>query len=166
MKIALKKIEKGIRFIENVMLFICGAIFMLLMLLSTGDVLGRFLFDKPITGTYEMSEIMMGAVVLLGWAYTQRVGEHVSVDLFYNRFPAGMQTITSLIVQLLCLALFIAILIQSWSIAMEATIEGRHFLTINWPTGPFYFLVPIGAFFICLEFIIRIFHLSADLRNG
>jgi TRAP-type C4-dicarboxylate transport system permease small subunit len=161
----LKKIERGIRYIENVLVVFCGVVLMALMFLGTGDVVGRKFFNSPITGTYELSTIMMAAVVLLGWAYTQKMGEHVDVALIYDKFPPRMQTIVSIITTFLALALFVTITIQSWNIALANTLEGRHFKILDMPSGPFYFLVPVGAFFISLEFIIALAHLFPRIRK-
>ena len=51
-----------------------------------------------------------------------------------------------------------------WGIAL-ANID-RRFLVIDFPSGPFYFLVPVGAFFLCLEFIVSMFYIAADIRSG
>jgi TRAP-type C4-dicarboxylate transport system permease small subunit len=164
-KTALQNTGKGIRFIENALVFLCGIIFMLLMFLGTADVIGRTIFNKPITGTFEISEIMMGAIVLLGWAYTQKQGEHVSVDLVYDKFPAKIKTIVSIIVTLVVLALFVIIMIKSWTIAYESVQVGRQFVILHFPSGPFYFLVPVGTFFMCLELIIQLSGLVSELRK-
>lgn len=162
---AFSKLEMVIRIIENALLVLCGFIFMVLMFLGTADVLGRFLFNKPVMGTYEISTVMMGAIVLLGWAYTQKEGGHVRVELFYNMFPSRVQKIASVVTLFLSLILFVVIAQQSWHIAMESLLGGRTFIIIDFPSGPFYFLVPVGAFFICLEFIIRLFHAIPGIRR-
>jgi TRAP-type C4-dicarboxylate transport system permease small subunit len=160
-----KKIENGIRTIENALVVFCGVVLMALMFLGTGDVLGRKFLNSPITGTYELSTVMMAAVVLLGWAYTQKEGAHVGVALFFDKFPPKMQTIASLVINCLALALFAVIAFESWKIALDNTLEGRHFQILDLPSGPFYFLVPVGAFFISLEFIISIVHLFNRIRK-
>jgi TRAP-type transport system small permease protein len=165
MKTALQNTEKGIRFIENALVVLCGVIFMLLMFLGTADVIGRTVFNHPIDGTYEISEVMMGAIVLLGWAYTQRQGEHVSVDLFYNMFPAKMKTISSVITTLVTLGLFVIITVKSWDIAISNIQAGTRFVILDVPSGPSYLLVPIGGFFICLELIIQLSRYIAELRK-
>ncbi len=162
-KNALLTAEKGIRFIENALVYLCNAIFMAMMFLGTADVIGRGIFNKPITGTYELSEVMMGAIVLLGWAYTQRMGEHVSVDLVYNIFPKKMKDITNTIVTFLVLVLFVFITIHSWDSAYNNMLEGRHFIILDFPSWPFYFLVPVGGFFICLELMVQLAYFIAGL---
>jgi TRAP-type C4-dicarboxylate transport system permease small subunit len=150
------KVVNAFRLVENVLLVICAGVMMLLMFLCTADVIGRYAFNHPITGAYEISTIMMAAIVLLGWAYTQRNGDHVSVEMFYDKFPPGMKKITSLVTLILSLALFVTITLKSWTIAVSNTVDGRNFQILDIPSGPTYFLVPVGGFFISLEIILGI----------
>ncbi len=57
------------------LLNICGGnvLAIPLMLITTGDVLSRSFFNKPIPGTLELSEYMLSIIILLGAAYTQQV---------------------------------------------------------------------------------------------
>jgi TRAP-type C4-dicarboxylate transport system permease small subunit len=160
----LKKLGGGIRYIENVLLVICGVIFMGMMFLGTADVLGRYAFDSPILGSQELMQVGMGALVMLGWAYTQKEDGHIKVDLFLNMFPKDMQKVLNIVMTFLGLFLFAAIAFKGWEVAL-ANIH-RHFLVIHFVSGPFYFLVPIGAFFLCLEFILHIFDLFNEMRGG
>ncbi len=160
----LKRLDRGIRYVENILLAICGVIFMGMIFLGTADVFGRYVFDSPVMGTQELMQVMMGAIVMLGWAYTQKEDGHVKVELIMNLFPPRLKKVINLIMMLLALILFATIAMKSWGIAM-ANID-RRFLVIDFPSGPFYFLVPVGAFFLCLEFIVNIFYISAGIRSG
>jgi C4-dicarboxylate transporter DctQ subunit len=159
-----KRLDRSIRYIENVLLAICNVIFMVMIFLGTADVVGRYVFDSPVMGTQELMQVMMGAIVMLGWAYTQKEDGHVKVVLITNMFPPKARNVLSLIMSLLALFLFVAIGYKSWGIAL-ANFD-RRFLVIDFPSGPFYFLVPVGAFFLCLEFIVSIFYISASIRSG
>ncbi len=160
----LKRLDRGIRYVENVLLAICGVIFMVMIFLGTADVFGRYVFDSPVMGTQELMQVMMGAIVMLGWAYTQKEDGHIKVELVTNMFPPRVRNVLSLIMSLIALILFATIGYKSWGIAL-ANFD-RRFLVIDFPSGPFYFLVPVGAFFLCLEFIVSIFHISAGVRSG
>ena len=50
-----------------------------LMLLTTGDAIGRKFFSKTIPGTFEISEYILATFILLGAAYTQQVKGHVGL---------------------------------------------------------------------------------------
>jgi TRAP-type C4-dicarboxylate transport system permease small subunit len=122
-----------------------------LMLLTVGDVIGRSFFNKPIPGTFELSEYMLSVLILLGAAYTQQVKGHVGVDFLTQRFsPRGQalcQTLTTLA------ALFIvAILI--WQGYTEAVHERAVSDQLRVPQWPFKLLVCAGAILLWLEFLV------------
>jgi TRAP-type C4-dicarboxylate transport system permease small subunit len=160
----LKRLDRGIRYVENVLLAICGVIFMGMIFLGTVDVFGRYLFNSPVQGSLELMQVIMGAIVMLGWAYTQKEDGHVKVELITNLLPIRARYVLKLIMTILALFLFATIAYKSWGIAF-ANFD-RRFLVIDFPSGPFYFLVPVGAFFLCLEFIVSIFYVSAGIRSG
>lgn len=161
----LTRIEKSVHFIGNIFTGVGGVLFMCLMFLGAGDVIGRYLFNKPIMGTMEASEIMMAGIVLLAWAYTQRTGGHVRVNLFVNRYPPRFQAIASFCTLFLSLILFSAIVWQSTLITLKFIGEDRVFQTLPGPSAPYHFFVPIGAFFLCLEFIFQLIHLVPAMRK-
>jgi C4-dicarboxylate transporter DctQ subunit len=158
----LSKVENAIRYAGNGLVVIGGVIFMFLMFFGASDVIGRYAFDKPIFGTLEISEALMAGIVLFAWAYTLRTGGHVRVELFISRYPPMTRTIVNLIGLLLSLGLFIVITQQSTLLALKYLDEHRVFPTLGIPATPFHFFVPVGAFFICLQFIIEIIRLIAD----
>ena len=162
----LRKIEKGFYVAENILLVISGITFLGLMFIGAGDVLGRYLLNKPIRGTMELSEIMMGAIVLLSWAYTQRNKGHVAVELFTSLYPPRIKAIVDLLTLFLSFVLFAFITQQSASMALRYWHEQRVLPTLEIPTAPFHALVPIGAAFLCIEFIIQMVHLVDNMRKG
>jgi TRAP-type C4-dicarboxylate transport system permease small subunit len=161
----LKKIEKGVRFAENIFAGFGGIVFLAMMFLGTGDVSGRYLFNSPIRGTMEISGIMMGAIVLLSWAYTQRNKGHISVDLFISRYSPRMKAVVTFVMLFLSLILFLAITKQSTMIALRSWQEQRVIPTLGIPTVPFHSFVPIGAALLCIELIIQMLHLIPEIRK-
>lgn len=139
---------------------------MAVMLLGAGDVLGRYLFNHPILGTLEVSEIMMAGIVLLGWAYTYRAGMHVRVDLFITRYPPLTRTIVDIITTLLSLGLFIIVTQQSLESAMQNVQMSKFLPTLKIPAYPFYFFVPFGGALLCVELIIKFLRLLPGLKRS
>src|SRR4030042_6624485 len=92
------------RLIQRLNFFVCTAgMFLLipLMLLTTGDVIGRGFFDKPIPGTVELSEYILATFILLGTAYTQQVKGHVGVDFVTSRFSLRNRAVCEIITTVL-----------------------------------------------------------------
>ena len=72
----------------NVMLaYVGGYVLFGMMILTTCDVIGRYLFNLPITGAYEISEAMMVTVVFFFIGYAQAAKAHVAVDLVVKVLP-------------------------------------------------------------------------------
>lgn len=161
-----KKVENGIRYAEYVFTGISGLCFVALMFLGTADVIGRYVFNSPITGTYEISQVLMAGVVLLGWAYTMKTGGHVRVELVISRFPSRLRAIIDFVMMLLSLALFIMITWRSIFLVLQYMEEHRVLQTLNIPVYPFFGLVPVGAFFLCLEIIIQMIYLVPAFRRS
>lgn len=161
----LKNVENGIRCTLNILAFISEGMLLVLLFLDAGDVIGRYLFNTPILGAMEISEVLMAGIILLSWGYTQSIGKHVKVELFISRYPARTRMIVNFATLLLSLVLFSVITWYSTIIGVQNWQEHRVLPTLQWPVAPFYFFVPVGAFFLCLEFIIQMLHLIPEIRK-
>ena len=161
------KVKAAIRYIENLLLLFCCIVFFALMVLNVSDVVGRLLFNKPIFGTSEISAIMMVAIIVLGWAYTQRENAHVKAEFLIQKFPAKVQGVLRIVTLALSLIIFAIITKQAWDIGIASFGEaGRHFQMLNIPKAPFLLLVPAGGIFICLELVIQIVETSLGIKSN
>lgn len=165
MKIAMP-IENGIRKIESVFLFIGVGMLLLMMFLGAGDVLGRYLFNNPIKGALEVSQLMMAGVALLCWGYTQAIKGHINIEILLVRYPARVQSLINFISLILTIIVFGLITWQSTLIAVETLKQNRMLENIPLPLFPFKFMVPVGAFVLCLESIIQVIHLIFGVKRG
>ena len=122
-----------------------------LMLLTVGDVTGRSFFNKPIPGTFELSEYMLAGIVLLGAAYTQQVKGHVRVDFLTGRcFPrtrSVLQAVTTL-------AGLLIIAIMVWQGYLEGIHEKAVSDQLRVPQWPFKLLVAVGGLLLWLELLL------------
>lgn len=85
---------------------IIGLVFLsLMMCLTAVDVIGRYIFNRPITGALELTEFMMAVVVAFGLSYTQVKKGHVNVDVVTSKLPKKVQEVINSITCLLFLFL-------------------------------------------------------------
>jgi TRAP-type C4-dicarboxylate transport system permease small subunit len=122
-----------------------------LMLLTVGDVMGRSFFNKPIPGTFELSEYMLAVIVLLGAAYTQQVKGHVGVDFLTSRYSPRAQAVLQAVTTLAGL-LIIAILV--WQGYLEGIHEKAVSDQLRVPQWPFKLLVAVGGLLLWLELLL------------
>ncbi len=65
-----------------------SAVLLIALMAVTGvDVVGRYLFDAPLPGAFETTELLLGAFVFAALPLVSREGGHVEVDLFAAFLP-------------------------------------------------------------------------------
>lgn len=60
---------------------IAAAVMFCLMLLTCVDVVGRYFFNRPVQGGFEMTELLLAALIFTGLPLVTLRSEHVMVDL-------------------------------------------------------------------------------------
>lgn len=60
-----------------------------LVLVTCLDVVGRYLFDSPLGGAFELIEVLLAALVFAALPITTWKGGHVEVDLLLPLLPRG-----------------------------------------------------------------------------
>lgn len=164
LKIA-RALEKGIRATENVFLIVAVCMLLGMMFLGAGDVIGRYLFSRPLKGAMEGSQLLMAGVALLCWGYAQATKSHISIDLLLVRYPARARAIMNLAGLALTIVVFGLIIWQSVLIAVEALQQHRMLENLPLPLFPFKLMVPLGASILCLESIIQIIHRINEMKR-
>lgn len=60
---------------------IASVILFAMMALTLMDVVGRYLFDTPVSGAFEMTELMLASVIFMGLPLVTAERDHVTVDI-------------------------------------------------------------------------------------
>ncbi|HUL91295.1 MAG TPA: TRAP transporter small permease [Burkholderiales bacterium] len=61
---------------------IAAALMFCLMLLTCVDVVGRYFLNKPVTGGFELTEMLLASLIFAGLPLVTLRGDHITVDLF------------------------------------------------------------------------------------
>lgn len=157
---------KGIRNTENVFRAISMVMFFVLMTVGAFDVIGRYVFNRPIVGTLELSQHLIVGLVVLSWAYAQMKGAHIRMEIVVSHLSSRIQAILGFLTRFLSLVLFSTIAWQATILAMEYWRGERYIARLNIPTASVQFLVLFGAFLISLELIIQMLHLLLEMRKA
>lgn len=117
----------------------------LMMFLTFADVFLRYVFNRPITGSYELTEYMMVIVIGFGIAYCAVVKGHITIDIVVSRFSQRAQAIVDTVTSIFGLGLFCLI---TWQAAMhlkEHFIGGIASVVLLIPTFPFIAALTLGS---------------------
>ena len=89
-------------------------------MVTTADVTGRYLLNKPVTDAIEIVVSLMIFVVFLGLAYTQALGGHLRAEFLLKRFSPRGRAALEILSLIICLFLFSIIAWQAWDWTIES----------------------------------------------
>ena len=142
---------------------VVGMTFLLpLMLLTTGDILGRKFLSKTIPGTFEISEYILAIFILLGAAYTQQVKGHVGVDFLTSRVSPRARVACEIVTTLLSLFIIGIVVWMGW---IEGIGERAVSDQLRIPQYPFRLLVAVGGFLLWMELLIDLLNSIGKLKR-
>jgi len=90
----------------RVLAFIAGAVLFLLMLATFADVVGRYFFNHPLLGTYELTQLALALTIFSAMPWVTLKSEHVEIDFVYTRLAPRWQKVNRLCVDLLVIGIF------------------------------------------------------------
>jgi TRAP-type C4-dicarboxylate transport system permease small subunit len=135
------------------MSLVAGWILMLLMIYTVADVVLRYVFNRPFSGSLEITEFAMSAIVFLGIAYCGWLGGHVAVDILDRPLDDPRLRFIPVILLLVSAMLFAAI---AWLSAVEAlTSTHRVSNMMRWPHWPFQLTVAFGSAMYAIVLLIQ-----------
>jgi TRAP-type C4-dicarboxylate transport system permease small subunit len=123
-----------------------------MMGLTFMDVFLRYVFDRPIIGSTEITEYTM-VCLITGAALCALRGRHIKMELFLQRLPQNAQVVVDTITLLVSLVVYG---FASWRIILEAVhahsvgLESD-FLAI--PAYPFYWVLGISMLLMSLAMV-------------
>lgn len=79
-----------------------GGMILLMMVVTTIDVIGRDVFNMPLFGAFEMTEILMGLVIFAGMPGTTATREHITVNLIENFVSSRVRRVQTGLGDVLC----------------------------------------------------------------
>lgn len=74
------------RFADTFLGFVAAAILFGMMAVTAIDVFGRYLFNSPLQGSYELTQLFMQSLIFAALPSVTRRNEHITVGLFENAF--------------------------------------------------------------------------------
>ncbi len=133
-----------------------GVVLVLLMLLTTADVAGRYFFNLPINGVFDLTHFAVSMMTYLGLAYCGWRGAHVVIELLYDRLPRAARSVLDRIINLLGGALFALICWRTIVQSVDVREMGEASQMMEVPFFPLYYLVAFGAGLFAWVMVLRV----------
>lgn len=124
-----------------------------MMFLTGADVFLRYVLNKPITGSLELTEFMMSITVGFGLAYCALRKGHIRVDLLLIYLPKNTVKVLDAVAYFASFCFYCLIV---WQVFLNgrSLMESKLTSSVLFiPVSPFVFLLVIGTAFLALEFL-------------
>lgn len=136
---------------------LAGAVLVALMCLTVADVAGRYFFNAPLNGVFDLTQFAVLIMTFLSFAYCAYRGAHVTIELLYDRLGTGAQFVLRRASNLAGAVLFAVI---AWravvqSVDVREFNEASQLLTI--PYWPFYYVLAFGAALFAATLLLKTF---------
>ena len=160
------RIESGVISMNKLMAYVGGVALTAMMLLTVADVIGRYVFSKPIRGTYELVGFLLVGAGSLGLGYCQVKKAHIRVDFLLQRFPEKVRAIITVIANFLGFAAFSLL---CWRCALYAqyyiSATGNHTDTLGIPLFPFVVVLAVVTGMLALVLLFDFAHSLTEVRR-
>jgi len=138
----------------------------LLLVMTVGDVVGRFFFKHPIPGTFELTKLFFALSVFFSLAISQYLGENLGITVFYNKFPGRLKGLLDFIAAFLSIATFSVAFYQILKYA--ARMKSSHTVTsvLRLPLYPWIYVASIGILILVLALLWELVGSINVLKGG
>ena len=155
----LKHIDKKMAWLSSALSYVGVFSLFTMMCLTTVDVVGRYLFNRPITGVFELTEYLVLILIFSFIGYTQSQKGHVAVDILLPLLPPRLKKLVDVANHLVCLGLMGLITWMGVEKAFELRMVGEASPNLQIPAYPFVFYLVLGCFVMCVELLRSVVHL-------
>jgi TRAP-type C4-dicarboxylate transport system permease small subunit len=137
-----------------------------MILLTNVNVIGRYIFKRPLLGEFDMVELGMAIFggIAMFIAAIQR--HHVSVDVLLVRFSGRIQGILGRIASLVGFATWSLLAYLTFLDGLDTLKNGSYSATLRIPQGPFEVVLAFSIFLYCLALLVQLFRPEDSAKKG
>jgi TRAP-type C4-dicarboxylate transport system permease small subunit len=126
-----------------------------IMVLVVANIIGRYLFNAPITGAFEVTESLLVITTMLGLALTQYHGGHIRVTILTRRLPSSAAWMAKICSLVIATGFFTWCSYASWKFAYESySFDEQEWGSITFPLYPVKFAVFFGIVLLTVQFLL------------
>jgi TRAP-type C4-dicarboxylate transport system permease small subunit len=134
-----------------------SALLLAMMALTFFDVVARYVFNRPIRGGFEATELMLLVLIFAGLPLVSHGDEHVTMDFIDRMLPERGVGILIRVIHAFVAAVFFFL---TWQVLIKAgRIAGYGDTTdvLRVPVGPFVYFMALMIFLTALVHVFKVF---------
>jgi len=155
------KPDRLLNAIHLAMAWVGAACILFMMLAICYSVILRYFWNEPVPWIVEVSSYLMLYITFLGTAWLQRQDGHVEVDLFLSKLKPRVRALFRAITSLGGVAVGCILTWKGAMVTIDFYQRGVTMMGIlSTPQCLLLAIIPIGGFFLLIEFLLRIWRSS------
>lgn len=120
-----------------------GVILALLMAVTVVDVVGRYVFNAPLPGSWEITKVLMAALIFAALPAVSRFEQHITIDLLDAVTPARAVRARRILINLICAAALAILSWRLWVYAVQTAEFGDVTEYLRLPRAPAVFYMSV-----------------------
>jgi TRAP-type C4-dicarboxylate transport system permease small subunit len=134
-----------------------SVILMLMMLLTFVDVVARYVFDFPLRGGFEITELMLLVLIFAGLPLVSHADEHVTMDFIDRMLPPRVVMSVVRLAHALCAAVMFFLAWQVWIKAGTISGYGDTTDVLKITVGPFIYFMAVMILLTGIVHVYKVF---------
>jgi TRAP-type C4-dicarboxylate transport system permease small subunit len=134
-----------------------SALLFAMMCLTFVDVVARYLFNSPIRGGFEITELVLLVLIFAGLPLVSHGDEHVTMDFIDRMLPARAVAVLIRAVHALVAAMFLFLTWQMWIKAARIAGYGDTTDVLRISVGPFVYFMTAMIALTALVHVFKVF---------
>lgn len=142
----------------DVVCYLGAAVILFMALMTVVDVAGRYLFNSPLGGAFELTGLMLSIIAGFGIALATAAEQHIRVDALFEKLSVSKQRILILVSALISLGIY-AVLTWQGAIAVRDSLVPYVEIAlgeVGIVIAPFRFALALGFFLSVIATTIQI----------
>ncbi|MEO9825968.1 MAG: TRAP transporter small permease [Paracoccaceae bacterium] len=131
--------------IQNALTFCAVIILFSMMMLTSVDVVARYVFNSPLPGAFELVQIALATLVYLAMPVATFTGSHIAVELLPLPNNSVVRRSFDIFVRLVCAVTFGYISWEVWHHAGKLMSYGQVTNSLEIPVAHVAYIVALGA---------------------
>jgi TRAP-type C4-dicarboxylate transport system permease small subunit len=148
--------EKAITGFADVFNLVASAALMGMMLLTCADVFMRYVFSRPIIGTYDLVSLMGAVLASFAMPYTMLKKGHVAVEILIQYLSRGKQLTIETFTHVIGIALFGVLVWQAILLSRDMKAAGEVTPTLLLPFYPILYCMAVCFCGLCLAILVNL----------
>ena len=134
-----------------------SALLLCLMLVTFVDVVARYLFNRPIRGAFELTELTLLVLIFAGLPLVSHADEHVTMDFIDRMLPERAVALWVRVMHAVCAAIMFFLTWQVWIKAGRISGYGDTTDVLHILVGPFVYFMAAMIGLTALVHVFKVF---------